>query len=337
MRYGVDDLMALNMAGIGYEKLKKMLPSVAKSISKRQNLQREWRLVKKHKVNVISIFDRDYPEILKNIYSPPIILYVKGNIAPQDKTAVAFVGSRKASHYGINMCQKLSAGLAGLGATIVSGLARGIDSAAHNGALSSEGRTLAVLGNGLAAVYPPENKRLADEIVHSGALISEFPMETPPYRQNFPIRNRIISGLSLGVIIVEAAKKSGALITAACALEQGRDVFAVPGKAGIATSMGTHRLIKEGARLVENIDDIIDELNLISFATDTSSNAKANGTKLNTLERKIYDILSDEPEHIDDIMQKAELPVSEVMTLLLKLEVKRLIKELPGKNFVTIN
>lgn len=341
MKYDIDDLIALNMAGIGYIRLKKTEPSWIKKIldEKKKDLKREWSMIKKRRVTVLSIFDKDYPAALREIYSPPIVLYIKGKISPEDKTAIAFVGSRRASIYGLNICQSLSGRLAGLGVTIVSGLARGIDSAAHKGALNVEGRTLAVLGNGLNSIYPPENKRLAEKIADSGALISEFPMETPPLAQNFPIRNRIISGLSLGVVIVEAARKSGALITASCALEQGREVFAVPGKAGAVTSTGTHSLIKEGAKLVDSADDIIEELHLKPepFGRRSIRSDQTNGSsksKLEGAEKKIYDILSDEPEHIDHIIEESRLPASEVTELLLRLEVKRLVRELPGKNFV---
>lgn len=366
MKYDIDDLMALNMAGIGYIRLKNLTdyfgsfkkalqakqsqlqkiggigPGLAQKISsikEKGNLDREWLLIKKHKVTILSIFDKDYPENLKNIYDPPIVLYIKGKILSQDRIAIGLVGSRRASIYGLNICQNLSKQLANLGATIVSGLARGIDSAAHKGALVAKGRTVAVLGSGMGIVYPPENKRLADEIADRGALISEFPMKTPPLARNFPIRNRIISGLSLGVVIVEAARKSGALITASCALEQGREVFAVPGKAGATTSTGTHRLIRDGAKLVENIDDIIEELNLVNQMSGAGPNLPSpiKDKKLEGNEKKIYHILSDQAEHIDSIIDKSKLSAPEVARLLLSLEVKKLIKELPGKNFVTIN
>lgn len=367
MKYDIDDLIFLNMAGVGYTRLRTLIeyfgdikkalrskaadlertknigPILAEKISgikKSGNLKNEWSLIKEKNVTVLSIFDKDYPENLKNIYDPPIVLYMKGRILPQDKTAVAVVGSRRASLYGVNICQSLSGQLASLGITVISGLARGIDSAAHSGALKLGGRTLAILGNGLNTVYPPENGRLAEEIVHSGALISEFPMETPPLARNFPIRNRIISGLSLGIVVVEAARDSGALITANCGLEQGREIFAVPGKAGTATSTGTHRLIKEGARLIESADEIIEELNLsfVPFSRTSIGNI-TNGIEpkgLSLPEKRLYDILSDEPEHIDDIIDKSKLPVQEVLNLLLKLEIKKLVKELPGRNFITV-
>lgn len=270
-----------------------------------------------------------YPKNLKNIYDPPDPLYVKGRIVPGDDIAVAIVGSRKASLYGLKTCEKLAYELAGMGVTIVSGLARGIDSAAHRGALKAGGRTIAVFGCGLDYIYPSENKKLAEEIEQNGALVSEFPAGAMPLPYNFPKRNRIISGLSLGVVVVEASKDSGALITADFALEQGREVFAVPGKIDASTSTGTHRLIKEGAKLVEGADDILEELNLKS----TVQSSPMPNAGIDEYEQKIYSILSDEPKYIDEITKEANLVSSEVCDILLRLQLKKLIKELPGKRY----
>lgn len=217
-------------------------------------------LSKENKTRTLSLLDKDYPANLKYIYDPPSILYIKGNILPEDTIAVAVVGSRRATYYGLKNAENLGFQLAAGGITIISGLARGVDSAAHRGALKARGRTIAVLGSGLNKIYPRENEELVEEIAQNGAVISEFALDTPPLRQNFPRRNRIISGLSLGVVVVEAAKRSGALITANFALEQGREVFALPGKIDSFTSKGTHDLIKQGAKLVESIEDIIEEL-----------------------------------------------------------------------------
>ncbi len=360
MKYDVDDLLLLNMAGVGYVRLKKLTecfstldralradketlkrvegigPQFAEKIAGVKNnteaLKRERRLIEKGNITVLSLSDKDYPEILKNIYDPPLVLYVKGKITGEDKIAVALVGSRTASVYGVNVCKNLAQSLASSGITIVSGLARGIDSAAHTGALLSGGRTIAVLGNGLGSIYPPENKDLAEKIAQRGAVISEFPIEAPPLPQYFPIRNRIISGLSLGTVVVEAAEKSGALITASCALEQGREVFAVPGRAGSPTSKGTHWLIREGAKLVEDPKDIIEELNLNLIPSGLNRPVLS---VLDLEEKKVYDALSDEPEHIDIIINKSNMPPQNVARLLLKLELKKLVKELPGKNFIT--
>jgi len=204
--------------------------------------------------------DKDYPTNLRYVYQPPATIYLEGNIIAQDQIAIAIVGSRRATDYGLRNAERLGFELAAKGITIISGLARGVDSAAHRGALRAKGRTIAVLGSGLNKIYPPENKKLAQEVAQNGALISEFTPDTPPHRLNFPRRNRIISGLSLGVVVVEAAKRSGALITANFALEQGREVFALPGKVDSFTSGGVHDLIKEGAKLIESTEDIIEEL-----------------------------------------------------------------------------
>jgi len=217
-------------------------------------------LARENKVKTLGIADKDYPTNLRYIYDPPATVYLKGNIVPEDNIAIAIVGSRRATHYGLKNAKSLAFELAVRGITIVSGLARGVDSAAHRGALEAKGRTIAVLGSGLNVIYPKENERLAEEIAQNGAVISEFPLDAGPQRYHFPRRNRVISGLSLGVVVVEAAQKSGALITANCALEQGREVFALPGKIDSFTSRGTHDLIKQGAKLVESIEDIIEEL-----------------------------------------------------------------------------
>ncbi len=282
----IEDYILLNMVeGFGFKKLESLLkvygePSLIlkapeRELAKIENigeviskkivslkgkvLDKELRLMEKRNVYAISVFDPNYPENLKNIYSPPIVLYIKGEIKREDIDAVAIVGSRMPSHYGISSAEKLSADLASYGITIVSGMARGIDTAAAKGALTS-GRTIAVLGSGLNDIYPAENKKLADEIGAHGAVISEFPMDTPPIKLNFPRRNRIISGLALGVVVVEAGEGSGALITANFALDDNRDVFAMPGRVDSKTSTGTNRLIKEGAKLVEGADDIIEEI-----------------------------------------------------------------------------
>lgn len=297
-------------------------------------------------IRKITIDDAEYPRSLKNIYDPPKVLYVNGMLSEQDEMAVALVGSRRASQYGLEACEKLAYELALRGVTIVSGMARGIDSAGHRGALRANGRTIAVLGSGHGDIYPPENEKLYNEIVKSGAVISEFENDMPPLPANFPQRNRIISGLSLGVVVVEAARNSGALITASLALEQNREVFAVPGKISSHTSSGTNELIKDGARLVQSADDILEELSLVEISPlagegkgkkDKSIGNMTKAYIYNSLtddERRVYKILSDEPLYIDEILDKAKLERSKVPKVLLNLELKRLIKELPGKQFV---
>ena len=293
-------------------------------------------LAKENKIKILSLKDKNYPTNLKYIYDPPLKLYIKGKILPEDNIAVAIIGSRRATHYGLKNAETLSFQLAAKGITIISGLARGVDSAAHRGALEAGGRTIAVLGSGLNVIYPPENEKLAQEVAQNGAVISEFPQDTPPFKQNFPRRNRIISGLSLGVVVVEAAKRSGALITANCALEQGREVFALPGKIDSFTSQGTHDLIKHGAKLVESTEDIIEELEplMSEYIKQAKSESKAT-VKPNLLdeEKQIYSCLSSDPTHIDEIMQKVDLSYGRLLTNLLKLQHKKLVKELPGKVF----
>ena len=241
--------------------IKSEISQTIRSFPSSNTFSQELKLINKHKINILTIQDSDYPSILKQISDPPIVLYIRGQYLEIDKLALAVVGSRKSSEYGLKMAQAISLNLAKEGITIVSGLARGIDTRAHQGTLLAKGRTLAVLGSGLLKIYPSENELLYNEIVKNGAVISEFPLNCPPYRYNFPRRNRIISGLSLGVVVVEAREKSGSLITANMALEQGRDVFAIPHGVGFFSSLGTNKLIKQGAVLVQNAEDIIDELN----------------------------------------------------------------------------
>jgi DNA processing protein len=257
--YDIFRASAVELARVSGAKLK--IAQKITSFSSSAILFQELRLIEKHKINILTIQDNNYPSILRQVSDPPIVLYLRGKYLKADKLALAVVGSRKSSEYGLKMARSLSLALAKEGITIVSGLARGIDTQAHQGALSARGRTLAILGSGLLKIYPPENESLYNEIVESGAVISEFPLNYPPYRYNFPRRNRIISGLSLGVVVIEARQRSGSLITANMALEQGRDVFAIPHGVGFFSSLGTNELIKQGAVLVQSAQDIIDELN----------------------------------------------------------------------------
>lgn len=312
------------------------IPQAIKEIK----LKKEQDLIKRHNVNIITFLDRDYPENLRNIYDPPVVLYVKGRILPEDSLAIAIVGSRLASFYGLQTSERLGFELASHGITIVSGLARGIDASSHKGALKANKRTIAVLGSGLANIYPEENIKLAERISESGAVISEFPMLTRPDRGNFPKRNRIISGLSLGVVCVEAAEKSGALITCDCALEQAREVFAVPGKVDSITSRGANKLIKQGAKLAQGIDDILEELNLSRCVGGTAAaDAAGQVVKSNILDKDenlVYTLLSSDPRHLDDICLESGMGPDKVTGILLNLEIKKFAKQLPGKNFVKI-
>jgi len=284
---------------------------------------------------IITYSDPAYPQILKEIHDPPIILYIKGNDIPHNLTLIAMVGSRIPTPYGIKVAEKIGQGLARRGLGVVSGMARGADSAAHWGCLGGRGFTIAVLGTGIDVIYPKSNKKLFQKIIDKGAVISEFPLGTPPEPKNFPIRNRIISGLSRGVVVVEATKRSGSLITASLALEQGREVFAVPGSINSFKSTGCHFLIKQGARLIENSDDILDELGLnYEYAPKTDTFKDAPPSPIDQSEKPIYDIIGDYPIHIDQITRQGNFEPGEISSILMKMELKGVIKQLPGKMFV---
>lgn len=282
--------------------------------------------------------DPDYPELLRQIYDPPVVLYVKGKLLPKDKNSVAMVGSRMTTHYGIEVARKLAYQLAYLGVTVVSGAARGIDSAAHQGALSAKGRTVAILGTGINVVTPPENARLFEEIAANGALVTQFPFNRPGDKQSFPIRNRIVAGMTLGTVVVEANLTSGALITANFANEYGRQVFAVPGRIDSPRSKGCHDLIKKGAKLCEGAEDILSEFEYLFPPSNQPASAAQTGVlpalELSDNEQKVYDALDREEISIDDVMRKSGLPVSAVSVALLSLEMKRLVRQLPGKMFL---
>lgn len=304
---------------------------------KKEDLERELIFAKKYNLKIITLDDQGYPEILKNIPDPPIVLYVKGELKEEDKLALAIVGSRRASFYGLTQAHNFARDLSQVGFTIVSGMARGIDTYAHQGALKAGGRTIAVLGSGFNHLYPQENKELAEEIAKNGAVISEFPVDTLPLKQNFPRRNRVISGLSLGVLVVEAARNSGALITADFALEQGREVFALPGKVDSQNTFGTHELIKQGAKLVSSKEDILEEFALPvtkSYATQKRPEENLDSGLDNGQEYEIYNLISGQSIQLDDLVQKTNLEILRIAPLLLKLEMKGLIRELPGKRFI---
>jgi DNA processing protein len=308
-------------------------------------------------VAIVTCEDPQYPQNLLNSYDYPPFLYVKGSLFPSE-VCIAIVGSRLASTYGRYVTEKLSRELALTGITVISGLARGIDAAAHRGALAGKGRTIAVLGCGLDVVYPPENRELAEAIAASGALVTEFPFQTPPNAPNFPSRNRIISGISLGVVVVEAGEKSGSLITARIAAEQGRSVFAVPGAIEAAGSRGTNRLIKQGAKLIENVEDILDEILpqaglspaiSASQARTVSVGAKctrqdnvkgsipaqspAHIAGLTGAEGALLPLITQKPIAVDDLIAASRLTAQEVLNGLLVLELQGLIRQLPGKMF----
>jgi DNA processing protein len=283
-------------------------------------------------IRKIALKDEEYPGLLKEVSGPPKELYIKGKILPQDKVAVAIVGTRKYTNYGKQVAFDIGGKLARLGITIVSGLARGIDTFAHQAALEVNGRTIAVLGSGLdkASFFPPPNYCLGEKISQQGAVISEYPPGVHGTKFTFPERNRIISGLSLGVIVIEAPEKSGALITAALALDQNREVFAVPGPIYEKNSIGTNRLIKMGAKLVTDVEDILEELNLSHLLTTPKKKIKPD----NKEEEIILSILSLQPTHIDEIIKISKLPTGIVNSTLMILELKRTIRNLGKGNYI---
>ncbi len=301
-----------------------------------EELKREIDLVEQEGVSVLTLNDSSYPDNLRSIFAPPPILYVKGELRESDTISIAVVGSRTPTNYGKLITDKLSKELAKREITIISGMARGIDSCAHRGAIYVGGRTIAVFGCGLNIVYPPENRRLRDEIAENGAIISEFPMSMRPEKMNFPMRNQIISGLSLGTVVVEAAEKSGSLITARYALDQNREVFAVPGNINSLRSRGTNRLIKMGAKLVEDVDDIINELPpyIRMEVLATPSQEEPARINLSEEEEHVFSLITSEKQYIDFITEKSVFPSNQVAGILVRLELNGLIKQLSGKMFV---
>jgi DNA processing protein len=309
---------------------------------------KELELAEKLGVWIIHLEDPRYPPPLKQIYDPPPVLYVKGSLTRQDNLAISIVGTRRCSLYGQEQASRLAHFLASAGFTIVSGMARGIDTAAHQGALAAKGRTIAVQGCGLSQIFPPENKRLFELIAESGACVSELPLQYEPKSENFPPRNRIIAGLSLGTIVIEGPLRSGALITARAALDNNREVMAVPGKIDSPLSKGAHRLIKQGATLVESVEDVMEALGYVGeqlqgHVTEAVTAAsqkmetplfEGRQFKLTDDEKKVYDALGKEPLHIDQIIVDTDVPAGNVNAGLISLQLKGLIKQLPGNLFL---
>lgn len=285
---------------------------------------------------LVTFVSADYPKALFETHDPPPFLYVRGRLRGSEP-AIAVVGSRKATATGLTVTGRFAAALARNGVAIVSGLARGIDTAAHQGAIQAEGRTIAVLGSGVDTVYPPENRKLFEQLAETGAVVSEFSLGTLPLAENFPRRNRIISGLSQGVLVVEAAENSGSLITARYALEQGREVFAVPGSIAAASCRGSNRLIKQGAKLVDCVEDILEEFPAwTSGMSGDSTEGTGTSFSLTPKEAVIYELLAHSPRHIDDIISQTELTAGEVSSMLLHLELKGAIVPLPGKHYAVM-
>ncbi|OCL27074.1 DNA protecting protein DprA [Orenia metallireducens] len=331
--------------GIGISLGKRIITSKDKF-----DFEKEYISLNKFGVKVVTLADKCYPKLLKEIYDSPPILYYKGDLSKINRPSLSVVGSRKYTTYGKAIANKLSKRLTELGVSIVSGMARGIDTFAHQGALEG-GITYAVLGSGIDNIYPPENTTLAKRIAEEGAILSPFPLGTRPYAKNFPVRNRIISGLTLGTVVVEATKKSGSLITAEMALEQGREVFAIPGDITREQSKGTNKLIKTGAKLVQNIDDILEELPLLETISSSAEESSADLQKDNGLEttnsklmkelnekqKIVYNRLSYTPQQFEYLLNTLPLNSAQLNTILLELEIEGIIEQLPGKRFRLAN
>lgn len=298
----------------------------------------ELELCRRHGVELVPLGHAHYPPPLLTIPDPPLLLYQQGTYEPGDQIAVALVGSRRSTPYGVRVAERLASSLARVGVVVVSGLARGVDAAAHRGAIKGGGRTIAVLANGLAQIYPPEHTDLARQIAGSGALLSEMPMTQQPLAGLFPQRNRLISGLSLGVVVVEATPRSGSLVTARHATEQNRDVFAVPGPVDSLSSQGCHRLLRDGAKLVETVDDILEEIGPLAHEvrpTEASTPIRnAVELTLSEHERALLGRLGDVPTSIDELILQTGLTAAQVMATLSVLEMRRLVRRLSGQQFI---
>lgn len=297
------------------------------------DLEHELELAERAGAHVVSFVDDEYPAALREIHDPPLALYVKGSLECRDRQAIAVVGTRQPSHYGRDTAEKLAFQLAKAGMVVASGLALGIDTAAHRGALKAKGRTLAVIGSGLNELYPSQNRELADEVRECGAVISEFPMDKAPDRTTFPMRNRIVSGLTLGTVVVEAGRRSGALITANQALEQGRTVFAVPGRIDSARSDGPHDLLRLGAKIVTTVEDILDEFDGI-FSRRADGETAADTSLLPLLteeEEKLVSLLTDGDAGVDALIRESGLSPARVNALLIGLEMKKVVRMRPGR------
>jgi DNA processing protein len=295
------------------------------------DLDREIEKLDRHGVRAIAVDCDDYPRLLRHIPAQPTVLYMKGTIEPIDDLSIGIVGTRRSTTYGVDMTRQIAGDLAAAGVTIVSGLARGIDTVSHDAALSAGGRTIAVCGCGLDTIYPPQNRRLAERIIGSGALISEYPIGIPPDGPHFPARNRIISGLSRGVLVIEAPRRSGALITTNFALDQGRDVYAVPGSALSRQSEGCHELIRAGATLVTNAEHILEDLNVTASQSAVQSRMLLPETEA---EKKLFACIGAEPRHINELSMDTDLPVHEASGTLLTMELKGLIRQSGAQHYV---
>jgi DNA processing protein len=324
---GYDEL--IRVPGIGKELAARLC-----SAGERPDAEREEKRAGKMGIRIVTFIDDEYPVALKEIYDPPLALYVKGTLEERDRHAVAIVGSRRTTHYGKQVADRLAYQLGKVGFSVISGLARGIDTTAHEGAIKGGGRTIAVIGSALDKLYPPENRDLAGKITEHGAVMSEFPLGTEPGKTTFPMRNRIVAGLSMGVVVVEAGRNSGALITCNQAMEQGRLVFAVPGRIDSPASKGCHDLIKQGARLVDDVDDILEEFEFLIPPERKAQAETLNSrpeVKLSDAEQRMVKALWEGPLDVDSLARKTALPIADISTHLISLEMKRVTRMLPGR------
>lgn len=322
------DAVDLSAAGLGPGLIRGLL-----QVRSSTDLDQAWAQIQKRGISVLTWDDEGYPPLLKQIDQPPPVLYALGELTPQDEWAVAVVGTRRVTAYGRQVARELANALARSGVTLVSGLARGVDAVAHEETLRAGGRTLAVLGSGVDRIYPPEHRRLADSIARQGAILSDYPPGTPPEAANFPPRNRIISGLARAVVVVEAGERSGALITASFAADQGRDVFAVPGNIVAPQSKGTNRLIQQGAQPLLSPLDVLEALDLTRVVEHQVARA---ALPADALEARLLALIGCEPTHIDEIHRQVDLPVSEVSATLALMELKGMVRQVGGMNYVSL-
>ena len=318
----------LAAAGLGLKVIERVIQAREKV-----DLEKVWEKIEKQGIKILTWEDEAYPQRLKEIDQPPPVLYIRGEYLPDDLFAVAIVGTRRATPYGRQITEELAAFLAVNGMTVISGLARGVDAIAHQTALKSGGRTIAVLGSGVDKIYPPEHRAMAEQMMEHGAIISDYAPGTPPDASNFPPRNRIISGLSLAVVVIEAGETSGALITAEFAAEQGREVFAVPGSILAPQSKGTNKLIQQGALPLLSVNDLMQALDV---ARVSEHKAARKIMPTNAIEAKLLGLLTNEPLHVDEIGNQSELPIEKVSAALALMELKGMVRQVGGMNYVAV-
>lgn len=319
---------ALRAAGLGSKTIENLL-----QVRSSGALEKTWEYLQVQGIGLLTWEDEGYPQRLKEIDQPPPVLYVRGELQPEDDWAVAIIGTRRITPYGRQVAEEVASALAVNGVTVISGLARGVDAAAHQAAIKSGGRTLAILGSGVDRIYPPEHRRLAEQIISQGAVLSDYPPGTPPDAANFPPRNRLISGLSLAVVVIEAGKTSGALITAAFAADQGREVFAVPGNIHAPQSQGTNRLIRDGARPLLDPQEVLEALQLTMLTEQRAARVVLPG---DPVEAQLFATLGREPLHIDEIRARAGLPIDQVTATLSMMELKGMVRQVGGMHYVAV-